>query len=427
MKPVASLLIALIACPAVLGSLIRRRERDSGSSNTQAGVVTLSLERRTTSTTLKSTSKASNRRSSAIHKTAYFGQLKVGTPPQLFTVVFDTGSGNLLVPGKTCESEACTAHDRFDARASSTASEVNCDGSPISPGGIGDEVTITFGTGHVTGQCLSDQICVGNVCNRGDFIAATDESSHPFAQFQFDGVLGLAMPAMSQGPDFSLMERLGDVLKKRMFSVFLSDSASEDSEIVFGDTKTHHMASDLFWVPVSRPTGYWQVQIEDVTLNNEVQGICAQCQVAVDTGTSQLAGPSDVISTLSSTLNVKGDCSNFESLPKLGFLIKGHVLNLEPKDYIDKDSSGCEVALMPLDVPPPNGPLFIFGIPFLQKFVTVYDREAKSVGFAVAQHASQKHPEAMLVTIGTNTSSPGVQKRPRSLIQHLSPNDMHQK
>jgi len=223
------------------------------------------------------------------------------------------------------------------------------------------------------------------------------------------------------------MERLGDVLKKRMFSVFLSDSASEDSEIVFGDTKTHHMASDLFWVPVSRPTGYWQVQIEDVTLNNEVQGICAQCQVAVDTGTSQLAGPSDVISTLSSTLNVKGDCSNFESLPKLGFLIKGHVLNLEPKDYIDKDSSGCEVALMPLDVPPPNGPLFIFGIPFLQKFVTVYDREAKSVGFAVAQHASQKHPEAMLVTIGTNTSSPGVQKRPRSLIQHLSPNDMHQK
>jgi len=414
MMPVASLLVISMLCPAAYASLIRER---GIRSDTQAGVVTLSLEQRTVSTVLQSSSRQASGRSSAIHKTAYFGQLKVGTPPQLFSVVFDTGSGNLLVPGKTCTSAACTSHDRFDAHASSTVTEVNCDGSAIPPDGLGDEVTITFGTGHVTGQCLTDEICVGNVCNRGDFIAATDESDHPFAQFQFDGVLGLAMPAMSQGADFSLMERLGVVLKKRMFSVFLSDSEAESSEIVFGDTKSHHMASDLFWVPVSRPTGYWQVQIEDVTMNNKRQGICADCQVAVDTGTSQLAGPSDVIATLTEKLNVKSDCSNFAELPKLGFVVKGHVLNLEPRDYIDKDSTGCAVALMPLDVPPPNGPLFIFGIPFLQKFVTVYDHEAKSVGFAVARHASQKHPEAVLVTIGSNSSAvQGAQKKQRSLL-----------
>jgi len=383
-------------------------------TNTQEGVVTLNLEKRTVSAILSSTSKTANGRSRAIHKTAYFGQLAIGTPPQLFSVVFDTGSGNLLVPGKTCLSAACTEHDRFDARASSTAVEVNCDGSPIASDGVGDEVTITFGTGHITGQCLTDQICVGSVCNRGDFVAATDESDHPFAQFQFDGVLGLALPAMSQGANFSLMERLGVVLRKNMFSVFLSDSDAESSEIVFGDTMSHHMASDLFWVPVSRQTGYWQVQIEDVTMNNKRQDICAKCQVAVDTGTSQLAGPSDVIETLSQRLNVKSDCSNFASLPKLGFLVKGHVLNLEPRDYIDKDSLGCTVALMPLDVPPPNGPLFIFGIPFLQKFFTVYDHETSSVGFAVAKHASQKHPEAVLVTI-SNSSVP--KKKSRSLLQ----------
>merc|ERR1719265_2134294 len=393
-----------------------------GKSRTGEAVVSINLEKRTMSTVttiLKSSSK--HGRSGAVHKTAYFGQLKVGNPPQMFSVVFDTGSGNLLVPGKTCESEACTSHDRFDARASSSAVEVNCDGSAISPGLVGDEITITFGTGHVSGQCLTDNICVGDVCNRGDFIAATEESDHPFAQFQFDGVLGLAMSEMSQGSDFSLMDRLGQVLKKRMFSVFLSDSETENSEIVFGDTKSHHLASDLFWVPVSKPTGYWQVQIDDVTMNNERQGICADCQVAVDTGTSQLAGPSQVISTLQEKLNVKSDCSNFAQLPKLGFLVKGHVLNLEPKDYIDKDSTGCDVALMPLDVPPPNGPLFIFGIPFLQKFVTVYDHESKSVGFAVAKHASQKHPEAVLVTIGTNSSTKGLHKKPRSLLQQVPP------
>merc|ERR1719201_2476751 len=42
---------------------------------------------------------------------------------------------------------------------------------------------------------------------------------------------------------------------------------------------------------------------------------------------------------------------------------------------------------MTLDVPPPKGPLFIFGDPFLRRFVTIYDMDGPSVGFAVAKHS----------------------------------------
>lgn len=339
-----------------------------------------------------------------VHKVAYFGTVEVGTPKQQFTVVFDTGSGNLMLPSTWCSGNACTMHRRFNRKASTSAIDVDADGSQVKPDAARDQITVTFGTGEISGVFLEDRICIGAVCAQGSFVAATEETDDPFSSFNFDGVLGLSLNEMSQNPTFNLMERLvgKGKLKKPIFSVFLSDSDQEEhSEITFGDIRKEHMAGEMFWQPVSRDTGYWQVEIEDIVIGGLKQDLCPHCQVAVDTGTSQLAGPTDVIEKLSAKLAVAPDCANYDDLPILGFLVGEHMLNLQPQDYVDKDSDGCEVSLMPLDVPPPNGPLFIFGAPFLRKFYTAYDHKNKKVGFAAAKHVGvPAEQSALLVTKG---------------------------
>jgi hypothetical protein len=398
-----NLVIAVLAATTLADMTFSNQSVKKAASGTTSGAsLSVALKKRVATEMVQ----VARGKGKAIHKMAYFGEISVGTPPQLFSVVYDTGSGNLLIPGSHCKDPACRTHRTFSQEDSKTVEEANCDGSEV-VGKSNDELTITFGTGHITGKCLKDKICIGNLCTAGSFVASTQESSSPFASFTFDGVLGLALDSMAQTEDYSLLSRMvhAQLLKEPVFSVFLSDSDKEPSEITFGQVKEDHMASDLFWVPVTRNTGYWEVQIEDITLNSEPQDLCVDCHVAVDTGTSQLAGPSDIIKMLQEKLDVAEDCSNFNTLPKLGFVIGSHILDLDPRDYIDKGAGSCEVSLMALDVPPPKGPLFVFGIPFLQKFFTVYDHEENRVGFAVARHAGQKPP--VLMTLEESESRVG--------------------
>eukprot|EP00747_Dinoflagellata_sp_TGD_P164272 gnl/TRDRNA2_/TRDRNA2_183978_c0_seq1.p1 gnl/TRDRNA2_/TRDRNA2_183978_c0~~gnl/TRDRNA2_/TRDRNA2_183978_c0_seq1.p1 ORF type:complete len:423 (-),score=98.91 gnl/TRDRNA2_/TRDRNA2_183978_c0_seq1:178-1446(-) len=371
----------------------------NGTKKAAGGVVAVPLMRRAKKIGLTSmSSKAGGGKHKHNQASEYYGQVSIGSPPQHFQVVFDTGSGNLLVPSTDCTDEACTSHKRFDSGLSATATQIafaDHPDTPVADDGTRDVVTITFGTGEMSGVYVKDNICMGSVCCKADFIAATDESDEPFSLVPFDGILGLSLPQMAEGPAFSVLDRMVEqgVLKQNLFGVFFGNEG-EQSEVTFGAYKEEQIASELFWAPVTVP-GYWQVQMDDVTVKGQKLGICSgdrRCQVAVDTGTSLLAGPSDVVDDLIDRLQVESDCSNLKDLPDIGFIVEGHVLTLEAEDYVARNRDSCSLGLMSLDIPPPKGPLFIFGDPFLRRYYTVYDRSQTRVGFALAKHA----PESLL-------------------------------
>jgi len=389
MRFTSAALAFVVACVVQLLSVV-----DAETSELQARSHSVMLKR----SAIKMAQKRLRRRrtkskSKSVHASEYYGKISIGTPPQEFLVVFDTGSGNLLLPSKECTDEACASHKRFDSQLSKNAVQIAFADSPDKPmakGGDRDVVTITFGTGEMSGVFVKDRICIGAICTTGNFVAATEESDEPFSLVPFDGIFGLALPQMAEAPGFSLMDCMvhDKVLKSNIFSVFFGADDNEDSEITFGEFKQSRIASSIFYAPVSTP-GYWQVKMEDVTIDNQKQKLCSGkdgCQVAVDTGTSLLAGPTDIINSLIDRLSVADDCANYKRLPSLGFVVEGHVLNLLPEDYVDKSSDGCSVALMSMDIPPPKGPLFIFGDPFLRKYYTIYDRQELRVGFALAKH-----------------------------------------
>jgi hypothetical protein len=156
--------------------------------------------------------------------TQYYGQINIGTPPQAFPVIFDTGSANLWVPSTSCYSEGCLAHERFDHAASSTFST---SGVPI---------YIKFGTGRIAGTISQDVVHFHQLrIQQQAFLEVSDERNFPFESFPFAGIVGLCLPSIAAAGTTPLFDTIMKqrLLPANMFSFHLSPIGGE-SHVFFG-------------------------------------------------------------------------------------------------------------------------------------------------------------------------------------------------
>lgn len=218
-----------------------------------------------------------------------FSEIAIGTPPQNFKVVLDTGSSNLWVPSSKCGSIACYLHTTYDSSESSTHKK------------NGSNFEIRYGSGSLSGFVSQDVLRIGDIkIKHQDFAEATSEPGLAFAFGRFDGILGLGYDSISVNkivPPFYNMLNQG-LLDEPVFSFYLGNTAKDgdESEACFGGINKDHYTGELIKIPLRRKA-YWEVQFDAVSIGGQTAEL-DDTGVILDTGTSLNALPSTLAELL---------------------------------------------------------------------------------------------------------------------------------
>ncbi|XP_063153659.1 pepsin B-like [Candoia aspera] len=313
----------------------------------------------------------------------YFGEISIGTPPQDFLVVMDTGSSNLWVPSVYCNTAACGNHKKFNPSASSTYKNE------------GQTYTLYYGSGDLTVTIGYDTVRVQNIVVKNqEFGLSKDEPGNPFYYNYFDGIMGMAYPTLAYWDSQTVMQQMvkQGQLSEPIFSFYFSRQPTYQygGELILGGVLDRFFIGEISWAPVTEEM-YWKIAIDEFDIGNQATGWCSDgCQAVVDTGTFLLAVPQQYIGALLNALGATESnyefvvpCDKVPSMPTITFVINGSKFPLPPSAYIAHDNGLCVVAVETTYIPSRSGePLWILGDVFLKEYYSVFDLANNRVGFA---------------------------------------------
>jgi len=171
--------------------------------------------------------------------TEYYGPITVGTPAQTLTVIFDTGSSDLWVPT-----------NKFKSEESSSLKLLT------------NPIELTYGSGSVRGNAALEKVCFGGdqqlLCVKNQDFILVDKEDAQLKSAAFDGVLGLAFPAIAKSKR-TLVENVEEVVPGLVISFLLTDddrngkpNDDESSFVSFssGVDEALYQPGSLTWTPV---------------------------------------------------------------------------------------------------------------------------------------------------------------------------------
>lgn len=200
-------------------------------------------------------------------------------------MIFDSGSTLIFLNSVECTDIGCQRGNQYNSKLSKTFKDVD----------VGVEVE--FGSGILRGEMGIDNFYLNDmVVKKVEFMEITEEVGAVFEDGNFDGLIGLAFPKLGKGTktvvDIMKEQKL---IEKMQFSFYMSREVdSEDSFISFGEVNHSLIDGEIQYHDVKSAL-YWTLLCESIKIGKEDSLICSDdnpCPLAIDSGTSIIAGPS---------------------------------------------------------------------------------------------------------------------------------------
>lgn len=347
--------------------------------------------------------------------TEYMGVILVGSPPQEYSVVFDTGSANFWLFGRDCPAETfdCNVADNlkvshYTPKDSNTAfiPERCCQKQPCVSV---CSWTVEYGGGRIKAQVGADDVQIGKIPLKAIEFGQTYHLEGDFGGA--DGIIGLAFSGLlSDDKTTAVLDSMLEAgqIKSAEFAVYLSDDnniSPYPSEISFGVTKEHLHTAPFVYHALIGNTAYWSIKMYDFLVDGK--SILTQIgggggeeggdgygekhyhTLVVDTGTSFLTAPYDFAQIILPRIHTDSGCHDIDKLPDITYVLEGgETYTLTARDYVLSVDDGwhrdCMAGFSALEVDAPLGPLWILGDVFLRKYYTHFDRDNERIGFATA-------------------------------------------
>uniref|UniRef100_A0A452FHN1 Pregnancy-associated glycoprotein-4 n=1 Tax=Capra hircus TaxID=9925 RepID=A0A452FHN1_CAPHI len=297
----------------------------------------------------------------------YMGNITIGTPPQEFQVVFDTGSSDLWVPSSFCTILACATQARFRHLQSSTFRLTN------------RTFRITYGSGGLKGVVAHDTVRIGNLVSTDQPFGLTLKE-YGFAHITFDGVLGLNYPNISYSGAIPIFDKLKNegAISEPVFAFYLSKDEQEGSVVMFGGVDHRYYKGELNWIPLTK-AGDWIIPSP-----SEVSPSDSPTTAVVDTGATYIGGPRTLVNKIQKLIGYTISCSKINTLPSVTFTINGINYPMPGPAYILKDNAGrCCTTFQENRVRLSTESWFLGNV-FLRVYFSVFDRGNDRIGLAPA-------------------------------------------
>ncbi|TFK44408.1 aspartic peptidase domain-containing protein [Crucibulum laeve] len=327
----------------------------------------------------------------------WFGNISVGTPPQLVTVVFDTGSSSLEFASTLC-GQACAAQVQFDSTKSSSFVDTGRTSSITFSTGVGVDPVI--GANYkLTLRSGQDTVSVGGLKATNVNLFLITNQTPKFDIDPFSGIQGMScMGATAQG-FFAALISQG---LPSLFSMYLTPKAVGKAELTIGGTDSTKFTGTPIFASLPAGSGNtWRLSSPKLSVNGKTTSLLStQRTIIFDSGTSNILFPTTTTEAIYALISpdIKANpnepgtygiaCNRISSLPAVIDITftsqAGKPFNLTiPSSELSvgpfaNDPSTCQTLINAFDG------LSLVGGSVLKHYYSIWDVGAQRLGFAPA-------------------------------------------